>query len=69
MAVICALLILALCLVSCHDYWNNADANARVADAWKLYQDMAARRDALVEENRALQLRLEAIEDALGSRE
>jgi regulator of replication initiation timing len=67
--VICVLLILALCVVSCHDYWNNSDANARVADAWKQLSDMRDRRDALVVENTELQRRLETIEDALGERE
>ena len=38
---------------------------ASCTEAWKLLGDMRDRRDALIEENRELQRRLEAIEDAI----
>ena len=69
MVLLCGILVLAICLVCCHDYWNCQDANARVKDAWEAHQAMSERRDALVEENRELQRRLETIEDAIGTRE
>jgi hypothetical protein len=69
MELICIALILALVVVSSYAYWNGQDAKASCTEAWSLYIAMSDRRDALVEENRELQRRLETIEDALGERE
>jgi hypothetical protein len=69
MELVCIALVIAVIVSVLHNYWNNLDANARVADAWKLYTDMAERRSDLVVENTELQRRLETIEDALGGRE